>query len=42
MHEGRAHLCGNGAAAFAYELPASVDSGMGSITNIFCSKHCFN
>ena len=25
---------------FAGELSAAVDSGMGSITNILCSKHC--
>ena len=32
------HLSGKGAA----ELSAAVDSGMGSITNIFCCKHCLN
>ena len=33
------HLSGKGAAVFADELSAAVDSGMVSITNIFCSKH---
>ena len=28
------HLSGKGAAVFADELSAAVDSGMGSITNI--------
>ena len=36
------HLSGKGAAVFADGLTAAVDSGMGSITNIFCSKHCLN
>ena len=38
------HLTGKGAAVFADELSAAVDSGMGSITNIFgsISKHCLN
>ena len=36
------HLSGMGAAVFADGLTAAVDSGMGSITNIFCSKHCLN
>ena len=36
------HLSGKGAAVFANELSAAVDSGMGRITNIFVSKHCFN
>ena len=36
------HLSGNGAAVFTNELSAAVDSGMGSITNIFGSKHCLN
>ena len=36
------HLSGKGAAVFAEELSAAVDSGMGSITNIFGSKHCLN
>ena len=34
------HLSGKGAAVFADELSTAVDSGMGSITNIFCSKRC--
>ena len=36
------HLSGKGSAVFADELSAAVDSGMGSITNIFCSKHYLN
>ena len=36
------HLSGNGAAVLADELSAAVDSGMGSITNIFGSKHWLN
>ena len=36
------HLSGNGAAVFADELSAALDSGMGTMTNIFGSKHCFN
>ena len=36
------HLSGKGAAVFVDELSAAVDSGMGSITNIFASKHCLN
>ena len=36
------HLSGKGAAVFAGELSAAVDSGMGSITNISGSKHCLN
>ena len=36
------HLSGKGAAVFADEFSAAVDSGMGSITNIFVSKHCLN
>ena len=35
-------LSGKGAAVFADGLSAAVDSGMGSITNIFGSKHYFN
>ena len=35
-------LSGKGASLFADELPAAANSGMGSITNIFCSKHCLN
>ena len=34
------HLCGRGAAVFVDEHPAVVDSGMGSINDIFASKHC--
>ena len=34
------HLSGKGAAVFADELSAAVDSGMGGITNSFGSKHC--
>ena len=36
------HLNGKGAAVFADGLTAAVDSGMGSITNIFGSKHYLN
>ena len=36
------HLSGKGAAVFADEFSAAVDSGMGSIRNIFGSKHCLN
>ena len=36
------HLSGKGAAVFADGLTAAVDSGIGSITNIFGSKHCVN
>ena len=36
------HLSGKGAAVFADELSAAVDSGMGTMTNIFVSKHCLN
>ena len=36
------HLSGKGAAVFLEELSAVVDSGMGSINNIFGSKHCLN
>ena len=36
------HLNGQGATVFADELSAAVDSGMGSITYIFGSKHCLN
>ena len=36
------HLSGKGAAVFADGLRAAVDSGMGSITNIFGSKHYLN
>ena len=33
------HLSGKGAAVFAEGLAPAVDSGMGSITNIFGSQH---
>ena len=36
------HLSGKGTAVFADDLSAAVDSGMGSITNIYGSKHCLN
>ena len=36
------HLSGKWAAVFANGLTAAVDSGMGSITNIFGSKHYLN
>ena len=36
------HLSGKGSAVFADGLTAAVDSGMGSITTIFGSKHCLN
>ena len=36
------HISGKGAAVFADELSAAVDIGVGSITNIFSSKHCLN
>ena len=36
------NLSGKGAAVFAGRLTAAVDSGMGSITNIFGSKHYLN
>ena len=36
------HLSGKGAAVFADELSAAVDSGMGTMTTIFGSKHCLN
>ena len=38
----RLHLSGKGAAMFADELSAAADSGMGSINNIFGSKHYLN
>ena len=34
------HFGVSGAALFADELSAAVDSDMGSKTNIFGSKHC--
>ena len=36
------HLSGKGAAVFSDGLTAEVDSGMGSITNIFGSQHYLN
>ena len=36
------HLSGKGAAVYADELSAAVDSGTGSIMYIFVSKHCLN
>ena len=36
------HLNGKGAAVFADGLTAAVDSGMGSIRNIFGSKYYLN
>ena len=36
------HLIGKGIAVFADKLSASVDSGMGSITNMVGNKHCLN
>ena len=36
------HLSGKGAEVFADGLTAAVDSGIGSITNIFGSKHYLN
>ena len=38
----RLHLSKKGAAVFADELSATVDSSIGSITNIFGSNHCLN
>ena len=35
-------LSGNGAAVFADDFSTAVNSGMGSINNIFSSKHRFN
>ena len=36
------NLSGNDAAVFADELSAAVNKGMGSINDIFGSKHCLN
>ena len=36
------HLSGKGAAVFADDLSAAVDSGMGTMTNIFGNKHYLN
>ena len=38
----RLNVSGEGAAVFADEILAAVDSGMDSITNIVGSKHCLN
>ena len=40
--KGGLHLSGKGAAVFADKLSAAVDSDMGTMTNIFGSKHCLN
>ena len=40
--KGGLHLSGKGAAVFADGLSAAVDSGMGSISNMFGSKHYLN
>ena len=37
---GRKETSGKGAAVFADELSAAVDSGMESITHICGSRHC--
>ena len=42
VHEGRAASKWKGAAVFAEGLAAAVDSGMGSITNIFGIQHYLN
>ena len=39
---GGLHLSGKGIAVFADELSVPVNSGAGSMTNIFGSKHCLN
>ena len=36
------HLSGKGAAVFADKLSTAVDSDMGTMINIFGSKHCLN
>ena len=36
------HLSAKGAAVFVGELSATVHSGMGSVKDIFGSKHCLN
>ena len=36
----RLNVSGEGAVVFVDEISAAVDSRMGSITNIFGSKHC--
>ena len=42
VHEGRASSKWKGAAVFVDGLSTAVDSGMGSISNIFGSKHYLN
>ena len=41
-HEDGLHLSGKGAAVFADKLSAAVDSDLGTMTNIFGSKHSLN
>ena len=36
------HLSGKGAAVFSDKLSAAVDSDLGTMTNIFGSKHSLN
>ena len=36
------HLSGKGAAVFADKLSAAVDSDLGTMTNVFGSKHSLN
>ena len=36
------HLSGKGAAVFADKLSAAVDSDLGTMTNLFRSKHSLN
>ena len=38
----RLQLSGKGAAVFVDELSAAFDSCMGSVNNIFGSKHCLS
>ena len=38
----RLHLSGKGTAVFADKLSAAVDSDLGTMTNIFGSKHSLN
>ena len=42
VREGRASSKWKGAAVFADKLSAAVDSDLGTLTNIFGSKHCLN
>ena len=39
---GGLRLSGKVATVFADELPAAVDSGMGSISHIYGNKYCLN